>query len=93
MSILGIIAFENLLPEYQNQKAIFTTGALKLLQSTKTKKLNKSASRTKQRGHDLLTANRKEEKSHYVSLSVLDIMSLNCYALAELYMRIKCWYD
>lgn len=63
MSILGIIAFENLLPEYQNQKAIFTTGALKLLQSTKTKKLNKSASRTRQRGHDLLTANRKEEKS------------------------------
>lgn len=37
MSILGIIAFENLLPEYQNQKAIFTTGTLKLLSSTELK--------------------------------------------------------
>lgn len=37
MSILGIIAFKNLLPEYQNQKAIFTTAALKLLSSTKVK--------------------------------------------------------
>lgn len=40
----------------------------------------------KQRGHDLLIANRKEEKSYYVSLSVLEIMSLNRCALIELYI-------
>lgn len=61
----------------------------------KLKKLNRSASRMKQRGHDLLIANRKEEKSHYVSLNVLEMMSLNHYALAgyDILKGIKCWYD